>query len=341
MKLRLNIIMVLLIMASMLICLTTIMMYGAIDENNMINRISRGYYGEYATHFKFIDEKDENIKKIITLLKNEEYKDFALIYDGYEAGVRQIYIKGNYDSPPMLRGRFLTEDDFFNNKDLAVIGKDLLKDTYIADGKEVILIDNKQFEIIGVMGYSSASILDKMKVVNFDSLMKNYNNNIYIMDGYSRYGKVGVRKTMDKITELLKGGNIGVEVLDIKPIDTNRLLGMNINTSLVFGLLIICFLLCIYNIYAAWFHHNIRLIGIMKLVGWDIHRIRYYIFIRLFLYSIVGTILGIILSHILKIKIRNNIIIFHILLINLTFLILSMLPTLRRTEKVSVAEVIK
>ncbi len=114
MKLRSNTIVVLLIMVSMLICITTIMMYSAMNENRMVNRISRGYYGDYATHFKFIDE-ERNIGKTIKLLKDAECKDFALIYDGYEAGVRQIYIKGKYDSPPMLRGRFLTEDDFFNN----------------------------------------------------------------------------------------------------------------------------------------------------------------------------------------------------------------------------------
>ncbi len=213
--------------------------------------------------------------------------------------------------------------------------------TYIENGKEVISIDDKQFEVIGVMGYGSDTVLDNMKVINIDSLMKGYNNDIYILDGYSKHGGIGIRKTVGKIIELLRDEDIEVEILDIKPIDADRVLGMNINTGLVFGLLIMCFLLCIYNISIAWIRHHMQMIGIMKLVGWTNNNIRHYIYIRLFLYSIIGVVLGLILSFILGIEIKDGIIIFYILLFNLILGFLSMVPVLSKAKKIPIAEVIK
>lgn len=122
MHVKLNTISILLIIVSMLVCITTIMLYSALDENLMINRISRGYYGDHAVHFKFASE-ERGVKETIKLLKNSKYKDVALIYDDHESALRQIYIKGRYVEPPMLSGRFLKESDFFKNQRLAVVGQ--------------------------------------------------------------------------------------------------------------------------------------------------------------------------------------------------------------------------
>ncbi|MGO1469836.1 MAG: ABC transporter permease [Tissierella sp.] len=340
MRIKVNTISMLLIIISMLICFTIIVMYSELDENLMINRISRGYYGDDAIQFKFKDN-EKVLDKTIELLKSSNQTDLSLIYDDYESGLRQIYIKGKYDSPPMLKGRFLKESDFFKKQNLAVIGKNSLKDIYDKNGKEYVHIDDKEFEIIGVMGYKTDTILDNMKVINMDSLSKNYENRIHILDNYSKNMGFRSQKNIKQIEKLFEDNNSAIEILDINPIGADRLLKTNINISIVFTLLLICFLLCNYTISIAWIEHHIKGIGIMKLVGWTDRNIKHYFYTRFILYSIIGMFLGLVLSLILSIEIKDNLTILYTLLFNLTLSFLSIVVRLNKVSSLSIAEVIK
>lgn len=340
MRIKINTISIFLIIISMLICFTTIIMYSELDENLMINRISRGYYGDDAIHFKFSGE-ERGLGETIDLLKDGAHTDLSLIYDDYESELRQIYIKGKYDSPPMLKGRFLKESDFLKDQKLVVVGKDSLKDIHSENGREYIDIDNEKFEVIGVMGYKTDTILDGMKVVNADSLMKNYDNLIYILDNYSKSVKFKSHENILEVEKAFKDDNLAIEILDINPIGADRILKTNINTSLVFILLIICFLLCNYTISIAWIMHHMKAIGVMKLVGWTDNNIKYYVYTRLVLYSIMGVLLGLGLSFVFDIEIMDKFILLCTLLFNLVLSFLSIVPRLNKVKDMSIAEVIK
>ena len=54
----------------------------------------------------------------------------------------------NYDldtTYPMVEGDFITKEDCLNSEKVAVIGKNIVKDTYLKEGKRYIKVENKEY----------------------------------------------------------------------------------------------------------------------------------------------------------------------------------------------------
>lgn len=141
------------------ICVSSIYLVSITEKNILLSRISRGDYSEHAIYFSINDES-WNHEKVIDLVKCSQLDDFTVIYDDYEKNVRQIYIKGNGDPPPMVSGRYFTANDFNNGKAFAVIGQNLTNEVINKDEKQWIAVEGKLFEVIGVMGYYIDTSLD-------------------------------------------------------------------------------------------------------------------------------------------------------------------------------------
>ncbi|MFD2880039.1 ABC transporter permease [Paenibacillus rhizoplanae] len=97
-----------------------------------------------------------------------------------------ILIKSTYD-PPLAEGRFFNDADFFyNNDNLAVIGKNI-DGTDLLEKKRmsfIILFAGRSYKVIGIMGASYSSKLDNTVLVNLDSLQSDsfMDSTVYVMN---------------------------------------------------------------------------------------------------------------------------------------------------------------
>ena len=93
----------------------------------------------------------------------------------YVAGIhtglgRFIAYKGSPELPPMIEGRFFTEEECLELKPRAVIGKDYIPQTYTESGKRYLDYFENKYEVIGVTGVTGSSTLDNLIFVNMGSV---------------------------------------------------------------------------------------------------------------------------------------------------------------------------
>ena len=110
---------------------------------------------------------DGGLTRMETLLSSGEDNYIAAIHQGE---LRGIFYKGNITIPPLVRGRYFTEKECLSRDNLAVIGSDFLESSFSKNGKEYVVYNEKEYEVIGVTGISNASSLDHLIMVNMGSM---------------------------------------------------------------------------------------------------------------------------------------------------------------------------
>ncbi len=107
-----------------------------------------------------------------------------------------LLTNGETFEPDMVEGRFFTESDFYAGRRLCVMGQNYTigvgtanEQITEADGKRFLRYYGEQYEIIGVMGYSVASDVDRAVYFNLDALETDMNGAYqvfpFIVDGLS------------------------------------------------------------------------------------------------------------------------------------------------------------
>ena len=110
---------------------------------------------------------DGGLTRMETLLSSGGDNYIAAIHQGE---LRGIFYKGNITIPPLVRGRYFTEKECLSRDNLAVIGSDFLESSFSKNGKEYVVYNEKEYEVIGVTGISNASSLDHLIMVNMGSM---------------------------------------------------------------------------------------------------------------------------------------------------------------------------
>lgn len=192
----------------MLLCafLTFIMCWYFVTSisNYSVNlKVGRGFYSKEAVHFTFGLDAEKIGGTLLEAIHKIEKTDFIMI--SVQNDIRAVYFKGSPDLPPIVSGRFFSEEDFFQNQRLAVIGKDYQSETYKgSDNADYIHVNAYEYQVIGVMGYADDSSLDSMIMVNIDSLDINNiavgrffvdgrNNQLVFQEIQNQFNSAGVR----------------------------------------------------------------------------------------------------------------------------------------------------
>ena len=110
---------------------------------------------------------DGGLTRIETLLSAGRENYAAAIHCGE---LRGLFYKGKITTPPLVRGRFFTEEECLSRDNLAVIGSDFLESAFYKNGKEYVKFKEKEYEVIGVTGISNVSSLDHLIMVNMGSM---------------------------------------------------------------------------------------------------------------------------------------------------------------------------
>lgn len=125
-----------------------------------LQMLSSHLYGPSPFVFMSTNKEDSEIINNFSEIKEEA---FTVFYEIDELSKGYYFHKENY-MPPMIKGRFFDEGDFYNQKKIAVVGKNV-SESIIKEIKE------SDYEIIGVMGADYQSDIDRLVYYNLDSLI--------------------------------------------------------------------------------------------------------------------------------------------------------------------------
>ena len=110
---------------------------------------------------------ENGLTAVETMLVSGDQDYMAAIHNGVMRGV--VY-KGDITLPPLISGRFFSEDECLSDVPRAVIGRKMEGSTTIHEGKKYLDYLNKEYEVIGIAGLSGESPMDDMVFVNLGSL---------------------------------------------------------------------------------------------------------------------------------------------------------------------------
>lgn len=154
-------------------------------EQQEIHRVSRSLYNTDSLYFTVksgveIDWSQLDVSQPFTV-----FRELGLVKDREEwLDVRGVYYHHNTYRPPMISGRFFEESDFYKNKRIAIIGKNVARqtDNYSErDGKAYYWFQGMDFEITGTMGASYSSKLDNAIFFNMDAIGRS-GSEVYVMN---------------------------------------------------------------------------------------------------------------------------------------------------------------
>jgi len=348
-KLKLEPMSLILIIIFTVICIVSLYFAATVEERMELYFISRGGYGENAVYLR-LNKECLNSRDLIKLVEDCEYSDFKIMQDERTDdslnSLRQVYIKGESDSPPIISGRYFNEKDFNRGKAFAVVGSNRKEEIVKKDNELYIQAKGKLFKVIGVTGYHIESKFDDMVIVNMDAAFFETDNNRYILDAYSGRSKGLSSNIYYSLKEaasekIYDDAPSPITMLDIQSEGIDRLLQEIVNLSTIYLLLMICFMLSSVAISFEWISKQRRKIAVKRLLGWSDHRLKLDIYKAYLFFAISGIALGVVIMSILGFEITRIESIFVLIVLSIIFGLLITIPPVQKMLKVSVTEVLR
>lgn len=252
----------------------------SMGEIDLIKKISNSFFSNDAIS---IVDRESNSDNFEILAENLLRKNALFHKEGYN--IYSIFFKGNYQIP-MLSGRFFKPGDFNNTLPKAVVGRDI-KTVKSVDGKAYYNFENKQYEIIGIMGIKKVSWLDNSVYLSIPQKNDFNKTSPIILDGY---------KVKENIT-LLKEKYNSFEIAPLEAVGIERIFKTS-DSSLqsLFKYIGIVFMLSIISITSYWFIQKQKLIMILKICGISRFNILKTICIEYSQYALLSFSVGVIFS---------------------------------------------
>ncbi|MEG1132543.1 MAG: ABC transporter permease [Romboutsia sp.] len=273
---------------SLLLCYSIVtifimMMIANYISNKELNTVSRGFLTSSSQKF--------NVNGNIDALELEEVIRGTLPQEGAifrknfsNENTTGIYKKEDFNDPPLIKGRFLDEEESFSNKKVAVVGQGLQHSFVNNNGKEWIEIDGTNFEVIGVVGTDYSSRLDSMIFIPLGVVNRQYGTvGEIIIDGVNN-----TEKFLDKVRHNINSDVEFSKVNDKKIIsgtfdpqtgkETEKVLSSsdlsknNLN-SYIYLIVFISALLCIISISIYWYEKIKKEITVCNILGFYKHEI--------------------------------------------------------------------
>lgn len=177
--------------------------FNEIEKSNML------YINTYAQKI-YVEDSHEFVNK----LKKLDIQESFIIWQKLSENLVGLLYWGNLDFPPIIEGRFFTSSDFYSNRRLAVIGKNLMSHQLKEESASFIELFGDQYEIIGVVGHDFPSNLDNTVYFNLDS---NIFIDLFYIDGKD---STAVRLALGHLSQL-----VPVKTIDDSPHGIGRLFG--------------------------------------------------------------------------------------------------------------------
>lgn len=214
-----------------------------------------------------LDSKTDVSKDLSMLNLNGDYSLYKTIIGAVRG--EAIYFKGNVkNKPEILKGRYFNEDDFNQDKKVAVIGKGLLENVIEENGKEYYYIANDNYEVIGVLGNEKKESGNDYSVyINLDALLNK--DSFYMKGSYSIDAALNSREMFNKVKDKYQDTNIIITEDDTQNTSTTgKILKENVKSKIGFILEVVgTFILSTVCVTEYWIKNRRKEIGIKRALG--------------------------------------------------------------------------
>ena len=244
---------VLMISIFIVIGFTVPVMLLVITDNQLNIRISREFYSDNAVTF-FVEGSDRN--DIEYIMKNMNKGD--ILYGEINGNCRGVYVNDHKTTFPVIDGRSFQNTDYFTDKKLALIGRNLRDNCKMINGKYYYILQDELYEVIGTLGIESASLLDNYIWINLDAMLNTFSpDGFYVLDGSKKCGDILHDANLNNIVSEVEAEEVG-----IKAMYKERNIGL-----IIFVLLLVCFFICVSICISYWLESQKYLLSVKRLCG--------------------------------------------------------------------------
>lgn len=153
------------------------------EKNNYLSKNAM-YSGHQKGFSVAYSENEKEWEEVIPELA-KEYNNFAVYVplDDKDKIIRGVYIKGKIKIPSVAEGRYFDEESSWSAQPCAVLGKEYEKDVFIKNGRKYYNYNNKDYEVLGIIGTKEENRLNHMIIIDFRSAVEIAGiNTEYILD---------------------------------------------------------------------------------------------------------------------------------------------------------------
>lgn len=153
------------------------------EKNNYLSKNAM-YSGHQKGFSVAYSENEKEWEEVIPELA-KEYNNFAVYVplDDKDKIIRGVYIKGKIKIPSVAEGRYFDEESSWSAQPYAVLGKEYEKDVFIKNGRKYYNYNDKDYEVLGIIGTKEENRLNHMIIIDFRSAVEIAGiNTEYILD---------------------------------------------------------------------------------------------------------------------------------------------------------------
>ena len=252
---------ILLLAVFCIIPIVSILMIHHLTLTDTLSRMGSGSLGKSAAVLKI--ENYDTASDLTPALSAVKGNNAIYFDDTKEDGtLRYMYFNKNYTNLPMKEGRFFKASDFTEDNAVCVVGKDRTDETYKKGDDTYCNPDGREYRVIGVLGYESATVLDDYIFVNMLSAGLN-GTGIFTFDFFDVSEPDGYA---EDIIDYYSGNGIKAEICSQAASFSESVMPQVISARWFICLLAACFL-CLLLISVRWVEHQKRELAIHRLVG--------------------------------------------------------------------------
>ncbi|MBQ5561525.1 MAG: ABC transporter permease [Lachnospiraceae bacterium] len=228
-----------------------------------LQKMENGNFGKSSSMLKMSENTVESRQCLFDELKEQEIACGIYLDDINDVNkkIRFLAYTQKYVDLPMVNGRFLEKTDFVSNKCVAVIGKKV-QGVYQKSGKKYIKIYNREYEVVGVMGYEEDTKFDKYVFANLFACEQE-DLNIYSLDFFA---DVDRRQVLQLCSRKLEKIGCELEIM-VEVENFSETLTVDFSTIGYFVCLLLSYVICIWLISFQWLEVQRREMCIRRLVG--------------------------------------------------------------------------
>ena len=231
---------------------------------------------------------DGGVTSIEKLLSSSKSDYFAALHRNK---LRAVFYRGKVELPPLISGRFFSEEECLSKGFFAVIGRNNEDKAYSKNGRVFFDYYGHQYEVIGITGIATKSALDDIVFVNIGSLTPEEQlDGIYYVDGSKN--NQGIYVEIASHSKDLFGCNLKVRKTPIAFIDiaSGEIYMKKYLFFILLGLMVFSFI----NTGRQYIERCRLKISVMKLCGVSVSRIIKETSQSYIISSLCGTAIGII-----------------------------------------------
>lgn len=252
---------ILLLAVFCIIPIVSILMIHHLTLTDTLSRMGSGSLGKSAAVLKI--ENYDTASDLTPALSAVKGNNAIYFDDTKEDGtLRYMYFNKNYTNLPMKEGRFFKASDFTEDNAVCVVGKDRTDETYKKGDDTYCNPDGREYRVIGVLGYESATVLDDYIFINMLSAGLN-GTGIFTLDFFDVSEPDGYA---EDIIDYYSGNGIKAEICSQAASFSESVMPQVISARWFICLLAACFL-CLLLISVRWVEHQKRELAIHRLVG--------------------------------------------------------------------------